>query len=398
VLYWLIEASGGEAGVEAVFDAQFLGETCKGHLNVGPFGVKEDVMVQRTARTRAFTLIELLVVIMIIVLLIGLLLPAIAKARGAARQTICLARLEQLGVATHSYAADYADRIFAFTVNSQSADRLSYPDLVTQAQGGDDLAAASAQAIDILRRRTSRDSGTESFQQIAAWIPNVLYTHLVLQDYLDQRLPAKLVVCPEDRFRNEWHDWQSFDQNAFAPSQPMVSSSDDYRWPYSSSYQVVPASYSPDSTRNGATTVVQAVDTSHYQLASSGTVTNGWLGKRRLTEVLFASKKIQMSEDAGRHAKTWIFYAYDQCIFNGLFFDQHAKAISSYDVLPGFQPNNPRSAFPTTMTYTPMAWEAPLQAGAPTAPILKCRWTRGGLQGNDIGQSRLNELDTSGWY
>src|SRR5262249_48078579 len=81
-------------------------------------------MIDRVER-RAFPLIELLVVIMIIVLLIGLLLPAIAKARSAARQSLCLGRLEQLGVATHSYAADYQDKVFSFTVTSATADRLA---------------------------------------------------------------------------------------------------------------------------------------------------------------------------------------------------------------------------------------------------------------------------------
>jgi prepilin-type N-terminal cleavage/methylation domain-containing protein len=375
---------------------------------VEPFGVKENVMLQRTARSgRAFTLIELLVVIMIIVLLIGILLPAIAKARAAARQSLCLGRLEQLGVATHSYASDYLDKIFSFTVTAQTADRLSeYPDLVAQAAGGDDLAAASAQAIDILRRRTSRDSGTEAFQPISLWIPNVLYTHLVLQDYLDQRLPAKLVVCPEDRYRLDWADWHAFDQNGFAPTQPPVSSSDDYRWPYSSSYQIVPASYSPDSVKNGATTVIQAQDTSHYQLvsASSMGVQSGWLGKRKLTEVAFPSKKIQMNEDAGRHYKTWILYASDSCTFNSLFFDQHAKAQASNEVLPGFQPNNPRSTFPSQFPYTANPWEAPNPV-AGTSVILKNRFTRGGLQGSDIATSITRnggyiqqEADTSNWY
>jgi prepilin-type N-terminal cleavage/methylation domain-containing protein len=359
-------------------------------------------MANRVAR--AFTLIELLVVIMIIVLLIGLLLPAIGKARATARVATCFGHLEQMGVATHSYAADFQDKLFSFTVTQKSADRLTYPDLVAQAQGGDDLVGASAQAIDILRRRTSRDGGAESFQPIGLWIPNVLYTHLVLQDYMDQRLPAKLVVCPEDRFRLQWHDWQSFDMNAFAPGQPVVGSSDDYRWPYSSSYQVVPASYAPDSVRNGATTVIQAGDTSHFQLVSSTTVQNGWLGKRRLSEVMFPDRKIQMHEDAGRHTKTWQYFAFDGANFHALFFDQHSRSVASSDVLPGFQPNLPRSTFPSTFAYTGYAWEA--QTPAPgTAVILKCRWTRGGLQGNDIATSRSlsttnyiqQEADTSNW-
>jgi prepilin-type N-terminal cleavage/methylation domain-containing protein len=363
-----------------------------------------------TPSTRAFTLIELLVVIMIIALLIGLLLPALGKARCSARLALCFGHLEQLGVATHSYASDYQDKLFAFTVTRQTADRLAqYPDLQAQAAGGDDLAAASAQAIDILRRRTGREApGAEAFMPIGLWIPNVMYTHLVLQDYLDQRLPAKLVVCPEDRNRLAWHDWHSFDSNAFAPIQPPVGGSDDYRWPYSSSYQIVPASYSPDSVRNGATTVIQAGDSSHYQLASNNpniAARNGWLGKRRLTEITFPGQKIQMNEDIGRHCnKTWTYYAYDSSTFNAIFFDQHAKAVSSADVLPGFQPGNPRSPFPTILPYTAYPWEAPAPT-PPQNPVFKCRWTRAGLQGNDIATSRstgaggyiLQEADTSNW-
>ena len=63
------------------------------------------------ARRRGFTLIELLVVIAIVALLVGILLPALSAARDAGRASACLANMQQLGAATHAYAADARDRL-----------------------------------------------------------------------------------------------------------------------------------------------------------------------------------------------------------------------------------------------------------------------------------------------
>ncbi|MBL8764600.1 MAG: DUF1559 domain-containing protein [Phycisphaerae bacterium] len=58
---------------------------------------------------RAFTLIELLVVIAIVAILIAILLPALGSARQAARGTLCLSNLRQLGLGWHIYADNNRD-------------------------------------------------------------------------------------------------------------------------------------------------------------------------------------------------------------------------------------------------------------------------------------------------
>ena len=55
----------------------------------------------------AFTLVELLVVIAIISLLAALLFPVFARVRAAARATVCLSNVRQIGMALQMYATDY---------------------------------------------------------------------------------------------------------------------------------------------------------------------------------------------------------------------------------------------------------------------------------------------------
>ena len=62
-------------------------------------------------KNKAFTLTELLVVIAIIGILAALLLPALSRAKAAAKRIHCVGNVKQLSLAAHLYADDHQDRL-----------------------------------------------------------------------------------------------------------------------------------------------------------------------------------------------------------------------------------------------------------------------------------------------
>ncbi|MEI8282050.1 MAG: type II secretion system protein, partial [Armatimonadota bacterium] len=66
---------------------------------------------------KAFTLIELLVVITIIAILAAILFPVFARAKAAAKQSVCISNLRQIGSAMTLYMGDNDD-IFPYAVDA----------------------------------------------------------------------------------------------------------------------------------------------------------------------------------------------------------------------------------------------------------------------------------------
>jgi prepilin-type N-terminal cleavage/methylation domain-containing protein len=323
-------------------------------------------------RRCAFTLIELLVVIAIIALLVGILLPALAEARKLARKTVCESNIRQHTLATAGYAADFQERIFSFS------------------EGGDfegTVALAAQQAWRILIERTGRDDGWFG-PPPQNWIPHILYSHLVLNDYLQQRLPEKMVVCAEDHARNLWQrdPFEGYEALS-AGERPMPVSNDNKRWPFSSSYQVVPASFSPDyGTADQVIYQVPGQDHNTYTIGG-----NVRLGNRKMSDIAFPSQKVHMFDSQNRHfSKRQFFYAYPAGRQPLLFFDGSLVTRKVLDANRGALPYNPNTF--ARITYTPALWESPTLSGAPSEGNLLARWqyTKGGLRGVDFGGSEVN--------
>jgi competence protein ComGC len=326
-------------------------------------------------RRAGLTLIEALVVLIVVGVLLAVLLPSLWSAKRAGRGSVCISNIRQFGIAAGNYLLDFDNALFAFSWEEDT--KSPYGDLNNR-RG--DIESAAAQAVTIMRHRGNRADMPASL--VERWIPHVLYTHLVLNDYLDHRLPEPSVVCPSDK---DEINWQSdprgrFDQGAWLPNQPDPTNERSKRWPYGSSYQVSPASY--DGSDAGNRVSQQGLKHFQYYVPPKAN-----LGAQRMSEVRFPAQKVHLFDSEDRHrASPPRTYAAPEAAVAVLMFDGAAEMRPTSAADPGWDPNNPDEPIPTVVRYEPRAWEAPTVTRTKTeARQGYYRWTRGGLRGADFG-------------
>ena len=320
-----------------------------------------------------FALTELIAILIVLVLLAVLLLTAGAESRRLARLGDDIAKLRDIGAATTSYAADNQDLIWSFSWQGGVTYNTPYTDLNF---ANDDLQAQANQAIYILRTH----GGVPEAPKITGWIANISYSHFVLAQHQNRRLPDFGLISSADKLRLQWAQNPAGTGNG--PYGPYACTANPIHCktlPRSASFRLVAAAYdgSPAGSR-----ISQAALFNQFNVPPSAE-----LGGRPLTEVAFPSQKVLAGDMFARHFGPASFCTEDRSRLPLLFADGGVHVRAAADSNPGWQPNNPASPQPTTFGCQPSTWEPCTAPG----PILgRFLWTRGtttqnGLAGRDFG-------------
>ncbi len=346
------------------------------------------------------SLIELLVGLVVVTTLTLTILPAMATVRDQSQNEMSRANLMAFGQGRDQYALDHKDRIFSYTWRAE--ETYIMPDGRTKTFN-DDQSAAAYQNGEILMRRTGRIRGQYKIQSFDARIPHRRYSHLILLDYLSDSSEAfqtnRLGIDPADENQLVWHERplqynesgsgfpymngipSGYDDDTNWPTNPVRQ-----RWPFASSYQVVPHAWQGDGNEG---VYRPTTDSPHLFTGGDGII----LGRRYTSEVAFPAQKVHMHEEFDYEQSRYPYFAYDHARPEKLMFDGSINSRPSGEANDSVSPddydlNNPQdpSVYPVwTQRYVPLdAFPIPLGGlDDDTELNMRYRWTLFGLQGVD---------------
>lgn len=269
--------------------------------------------------------------------------------------------LRQIAAGHAMYGADFGGKFATFSWTKGNCPS-AYDDLKTASS---DVSACANQAVDILRRRFD-----PTFPKTASWIPHIYYSGLVLSDYLNRRLPDRMVASPEQVTLLKWQSNAADWQQAGAPNN---------RAPFGSSYEILtPAFFSTPDSGDGA---LYQTDTQSMSVPATAQFRS-----RLASDVAFPSQKVLSFDKYQWHFGPRVaFFMYGEArvlvsMCDGTVSVRHTEAGNR-----GWNPTNPSSPEPSWINYAPASYEPPTLSGQPQDLVVgQYRWTRRALVGRDF--------------
>lgn len=324
---------------------------------------------------RGFTLIELLVVVTIIALLVGILLPALTAARKAARAAVCSTNLTNYSKAIFAYGADHRDRFATYSWQRGKVYTL-YNQSAPVGPFASDVLAAGNQFTDLMRR-----FGPIPDFSYTASIAYPNYAAAVVAEYLSQKIPDPVMVCPEDKVQLR------YSADPIATSQELAAT-DPVRWSRSS-YVVSTPFWGVD--RDSVTDRIRSYRTGMAAPGYTWTATTA-TGRRKLSEVAFPSQKVMYFDEYSRHTRLReVHYSHPESLVPCAIADGSVRTLKASETNPGGAITLAGTVERINATYAGGAqfglpdWPS---SASPTQPV-RFLQTLSGLKGIDFGGSEI---------
>lgn len=316
---------------------------------------------------RAFALAELLAIVTVVAAVVAVYLVLSSRSRAMSSLGETNSNLRFLAQGYSQFAADHQDAVATFSWRAGVTDT-PYADLRNAAT---DIEAAANQAVSIIRTR----GNLPQMPRISNWIPHIMYSQIVLFDHLGIELPSRSAISPEDKPRMA----HALNRSAWGQG-----GATNFRWPFSSSYELPVAFWNnPD---NGASAVYNSSNYSTFLIPG-----DAGFGGRRLGEITYPANKALLYDRHQRHfGPRQAFFMHDEARVPVAAADGSVAVRRGVLGNRGWQPQSPTSQQYLVVAYNPSQggvydWD-PRALAAPLQDLFpgRYRFTRRGLFGRDF--------------